>query len=185
MSPYLWLYFCPEFYNHHLQLDKMATHAYTNIIPISDYVALINEVAYWKKQYHDLQTELIISKSAVNACLPVKDQGVVRNLPIQEIVMLEADGNYTIFHLADGHKIISSRTLKVWIDTIHSLSNHFKRVHRSFFINTNHVIAHQSSQRVIQLTGNVEVHIARRNKFNLTTKDAPAKIKLNQSYFNH
>lgn len=161
----------------------MATHAYTNIIPISDYVALINEVAYWKKQYQALQAELLYSKSAVNDCLPVKDQGVVRNLPTQEIVMLEANGNYTIFHLVDGHKIISSKTLKVWIDTIHSLSNHFKRVHRSFFINTHHVIAHQSGQRVIQLTGNVEVQIARRNKFNLYVKDDPAEIKINQPYF--
>jgi DNA-binding LytR/AlgR family response regulator len=145
----------------------MAANAYHNIVPISENVALINEAAYWKKLYLNLKAEVSLQQASTASYITVRDQGVIKKIQIQDIIMLEADSNYSIFHLSDGTKIISSKTLKVWISNISSLSSAFKRIHRGFFINTHHVIAHKSSQRVIVLSGGIEVNIARRNKFNM------------------
>ncbi len=50
-----------------------------------------------------------------------------------EIVRCESDGNYTRFHLADGDKVLASRTLKEF-DTL--LEPHgFMRVHLSHLVN--------------------------------------------------
>jgi DNA-binding LytR/AlgR family response regulator len=145
----------------------MAANAYNNIVAISQHVALINEAAYWKKLYLDLKAEVILKQTSIVSHIALRDQGFIKKIQIQDIIMLEADSNYTIFHLTDGTKIISSKTLKVWISSISCLSNTFKRIHRGFFINTHHVIEHKSSLRVIVLSGGIEVNIARRNKFNL------------------
>ena len=51
----------------------------------------------------------------------------------KEITYLEADINYTIFHMNDGKKIISSFTLKKY-ETDSRLAG-FLRVHKSFLLN--------------------------------------------------
>jgi two-component system LytT family response regulator len=56
---------------------------------------------------------------------------------ISDIVRLEADGNYTHVYMADGSKILASRTLKefeVFIDKYD-----FVRIHRTHVINMNHI----------------------------------------------
>ncbi len=167
MDPFFCVYFCAVNIFINQPDPKMAANAYTNIVAISQHVALINEVAYWKKLYLDLKAEVILQQTATVSHIALRDQGVIKKIQIQDIIMLEADSNYTIFHLTDGTKIISSKTLKVWIAQLTSLSNTFKRIHRGFFINTHHVIEYKSSQRVIVLSGGLEVNIARRNKFNM------------------
>lgn len=59
-------------------------------------------------------------------------------VPIQDIVWLESDSNYTVFHLANVNgtlprKIVASRTLKEFENILTSAQ--FLRVHRSALIN--------------------------------------------------
>lgn len=59
-------------------------------------------------------------------------------VPIQDIVWLESDSNYTVFHLANlngmlPRKIVASRTLKEFESMLTSAQ--FMRVHRSALIN--------------------------------------------------
>lgn len=59
-------------------------------------------------------------------------------VPIQDIVWLESDSNYTIFHLASipgatPRKLVASRTLKEFEHLLTPV--HFLRVHRSALIN--------------------------------------------------
>jgi two-component system, LytTR family, response regulator len=54
-----------------------------------------------------------------------------------KIIFCESDSNYTIFNLADGEKIIVSRTLKDVEETLEGMD--FFRIHASYLINMKHV----------------------------------------------
>ena len=54
-----------------------------------------------------------------------------------EITYLEAAVNYTIFHLNDGKKVVSSFTLKKYEEDIRLTG--FLRVHKSYLLNPEYV----------------------------------------------
>ena len=56
---------------------------------------------------------------------------------IEEIISLEADGNYTLIHVSDGKPILICKTLRDTEELLHRRS--FVRVHRSFTINMAHI----------------------------------------------
>jgi two-component system LytT family response regulator len=73
-------------------------------------------------------------------------------LKIPEIIMCQADGYCTNFHLTGNRKIISSKNLKHFYDL---LSDHnFIRIHHSFIINLDHVTGY-NRQGEILLTENL------------------------------
>lgn len=70
--------------------------------------------------------------------IPIPSLKGVTFVPIQDIVWLESDSNYTVFHLASLHggaprKLVASRTLKEFENML--TPAHFFRVHRSALIN--------------------------------------------------
>ena len=72
-----------------------------------------------------------------NQRLSIKEGNTYLIVPISQIIFISADSNYSILHLSNGRKIMTSKTLKVWEDRI----NHpfFVRCHRSFYINTHFI----------------------------------------------
>ncbi len=56
---------------------------------------------------------------------------------VDEILYCEADNSYTTFYIANGKKIIASKTLKEFETVLQNES--FYRVHNSFLVNLNHV----------------------------------------------
>lgn len=79
-----------------------------------------------------------------------------------EINYLEADINYTIFHLNDGKKIVSSFTLKKYETDIHLAG--FLRVHKSFLLNPNSIINYkqEGKKATIELSNGTKVQVSRR-----------------------
>lgn len=79
-----------------------------------------------------------------------------------EITYLEADINYTIFHLENGKKIVSSSTLKKY-ETDTQLHG-FLRVHKSFLLNPNFIKNFNQIGRkaTIQLTTGKVLEVSRR-----------------------
>jgi two-component system LytT family response regulator len=77
-----------------------------------------------------------------------------------EIVYLEADSNYTIFHLMNAQKFVSSKTMGEFEPL---LTAHFFRIHKSFVINLNHVAEYskKNGNNVIMKEGSI-LPIARR-----------------------
>jgi two-component system, LytTR family, response regulator len=70
--------------------------------------------------------------------IPIPSLKGVTFVPIQDIVWLESDSNYTVFHLSSLHgaaprKLVASRTLKEFENML--TPAHFFRVHRSALIN--------------------------------------------------
>lgn len=56
----------------------------------------------------------------------------VHFIPVDEIEYMEADSNYTIFHLVKGTKIVASKTMS---DFEVQLPEYFFRIHKSFSVN--------------------------------------------------
>jgi two-component system, LytTR family, response regulator len=57
----------------------------------------------------------------------------IRSVAINDIVMLEGDGNYTLLYLRNGKKVLVSKTLKQFEDLLKD--DCFVRVHKSYLIN--------------------------------------------------
>jgi two-component system LytT family response regulator len=81
-----------------------------------------------------------------------------------EIVYLEANVNYTIYHYYNGKKSISTTTLKQHADKENL--RHFLRVHRSFLLNPEYIIGlRKDGKKVsIQMVNGKELSVSRRKK---------------------
>lgn len=79
-----------------------------------------------------------------------------------EITYLEADINYTIFHLKNGTKMVSSFTLKKYETDIQL--NGFLRVHKSFLLNPQFIkhFNQNGKKATIQLTNGKILEVSRR-----------------------
>ncbi|MBA4850566.1 LytTR family DNA-binding domain-containing protein [Emticicia sp. BO119] len=79
-----------------------------------------------------------------------------------EIVYLEAQINYTILHLKNGRKIVSSTTLKY--HQADSCLDGFLRVHRSYLINPDFIknIVRERTKTIAQLLDGRELEVSRR-----------------------
>ena len=56
-----------------------------------------------------------------------------------EIAWLEAESNYTMFHFANGEKLMVSRTIKEYMAILDDKL--FVRTHKSFAVNLRHIIS--------------------------------------------
>jgi two-component system LytT family response regulator len=77
-----------------------------------------------------------------------------------EIIKLEASGNYTLFYLTDGRQILTSKSLFVYDEL---LPFPFIRVHKSCLINIDYVAKRPTPTSLSLLDGS-EIHVARRRK---------------------
>ncbi|AFK03994.1 LytTr DNA-binding region [Emticicia oligotrophica DSM 17448] len=79
-----------------------------------------------------------------------------------EITYLEADVNYTIFHLSNGKKVVSSSTLKKYAEDAHM--SDFLRVHKSFLLNPNYIthFTQEGKTGLIKLSTGKLLRVSRR-----------------------
>ena len=85
-----------------------------------------------------------------------------KRLPVatDEIIKLEASGNYTLFFLTEGRQILTSKSLSVYEEL---LSFPFVRVHKSCLINI-HYVTERTTPTSLSLSDGSEIHVARRRK---------------------
>ncbi len=96
-----------------------------------------------KKAVHTIQAEISLRLNTLlnnlnqtdteNKKIILKTSDNIHLIQINEIVHLESDHNYTVFHILDGKQIVVSRTLKEYEDML--LGYNFFRVHKSHLIN--------------------------------------------------
>ncbi|MEP7127839.1 MAG: LytTR family DNA-binding domain-containing protein [Chitinophagales bacterium] len=80
-------------------------------------------------------------------------------LPIHDIIRLEADGSYTLFHLRENKKLLASRTLKDFADLLDE--QRFIRVHKSHLVNRRYVRRILNTHHLL-MEDNTEVEVSRR-----------------------
>lgn len=79
-----------------------------------------------------------------------------------EIQYLEAAENYTIFHKANGSKLLLAYTLKHF-EKKYDLEKSFSRIHRKFLVNRDFVVSYCDSE--VTLANGQKLPISRRKSF--------------------
>jgi two-component system LytT family response regulator len=89
--------------------------------------------------------------------------------PIQNIIRLESESNYTIFHLANKQKLVASRTLKDFESLLEP--NGFVRIHRSSMVNLAHLQEYfRGEGGSVLMSDGSEVEVSRREKPSLMAR---------------
>ena len=93
--------------------------------------------------------------------LAISDSKITRYVPIEEIIRLEADGNYTYIHKTGSKSFYSAKTLKEYDDLL--MGGRFMRVHRSHLINIDHIVSYDK-QGLISMSDGSLVEVSRRKR---------------------
>jgi two-component system LytT family response regulator len=142
----------------------MIANIYPNIKPISDYAAIMAEIEHWKEKFYDLQAQISEIRQTGTDTIIIKEGGIARYIRLADIIMMEAESNYTTIHFVDGQRILTSKTLKYWIEKIGDETG-FIRPHRSFLVNKTHIVSYQKSAKSLLLTHGRKALVARSYKF--------------------
>ena len=109
--------------------------------------------------------ENIQSKSSHVTRITVAEQFGFRIVNTDEIIYLEADSNYTTLYLADGKRIIATRTLGEFEKI---LDDRFFRTHKSVIININFLLGYSSYQgSTVEMKNGANLIISRRKVLEL------------------
>jgi DNA-binding LytR/AlgR family response regulator len=96
-------------------------------------------------------------------------------IPVENIIMLEGQSNYSVFHLKYGKKRIYAHTIRYYEDQL--LDQQFIRVHSGFLINPSFVVEYNRVDGKLMMENNLEASISRRKRKNL--KEFSSKCILN------
>jgi two-component system, LytTR family, response regulator len=100
---------------------------------------------------------------SINQWLFLPDHQDKVRLLIKDIVFLEGVRNYTLFHLRDGRRVISTRTLKKYEEEL--AVNGFHRIHKSYVINMHHLTLYDNENAsYVVLRNDIKVMVARRKR---------------------
>ena len=93
--------------------------------------------------------------------LAIPDSKVTRYIPIEEIIRLEADGNYTFIYKTGEKSFYSAKTLKEYDEILPG--SKFLRVHRSHLVNIDHIVSYDKQGSISMSDGSV-VEVSRRKR---------------------
>lgn len=78
---------------------------------------------------------------------------------IYDIIYLESDGHYTIFHFSNGTKSVLSKTMKYYEGII---GKNFIRVHRTYLVNLDYIKEYNFDELRIKLLSGKLIDVSRR-----------------------
>ncbi|PWJ60640.1 LytTr DNA-binding domain-containing protein [Dyadobacter jejuensis] len=91
--------------------------------------------------------------------IAVQTMGHTSYIPVDVIVFLQGEGNYSYIYTSCGKRYLVSKTLKSLSE---SLTSNFIRVHKSYLVNAKYVVDRTDDDRILKLAGGREVVVARR-----------------------
>jgi two-component system LytT family response regulator len=122
-------------------------------------------------EYHFLAINPILITSMQNEPQYSANQYILVNqkqktlIPVENIIMLESQSNYSVFHLKYGKKRIYAHTIRYFEDQL--LDKKFIRVHSGFLINPVFVVEYNREDGKLMIENNLEATISRRKRKNL------------------
>lgn len=160
--------FITAFSQYSLQaLNKSASYYILKPIDIQELILAVNKVAENVEKNEELNRNKILLENL--KLKPEKQQLILPTLQgfdvvkTEDIVRLQADGNFTQVYLTDHSKKMVCRFLKYFDDL---LENPFVRVHRSHIINTNFVKSyHKSGTATLSDDTEIEVSSSFKDQF--------------------
>lgn len=96
-------------------------------------------------------------------------------IELTEIIYLEADSNYCIFHLISGERVVASKPLKEYEEIL--TSNNFIRIHKSNIINTLYLKEYKNTNGLqVKLVNDITIQVSRRRISEFLEKVKKGKI---------
>lgn len=89
----------------------------------------------------------------------------IYRVELDDILYYEAKKNYTIFHIASGEPIITSRTIKDYDDML--LEGNFMRLHQSYTINLKYMRRYFKDSCEVEMMNGVMIPVSFRRKEDL------------------
>ncbi len=114
-----------------------------------------------KKEPVEGKLENLSSVFTNNHRIVVKDNGMIKIIPVQKVIYLEAADDYVKIHTADG-KYLKNKTMSFFENSLKSF--HFARVHRSFIINTqfiNRIDPYEKEGHLALLTNGAKIPVSK------------------------
>jgi two-component system, LytTR family, response regulator len=100
--------------------------------------------------YKALKDNLNSNFEANDKCIVVNLTGVTRFIKVKDIIMISAEGSYCNLHLINKEKILASKNLKHFEDSLAGIPNFF-RCHKSNLINLKYVLEFNRGEGEIHL----------------------------------
>jgi two-component system LytT family response regulator len=97
-----------------------------------------------------------------NRKIVLKTLDRIYSVDMNDIIRFESDGGYTKTYLADGKRIMVSRTLKEFDEMLSDIG--FVRVHHSHLININHLFCYEKAEGHIVMKDDSIVPVSNRKK---------------------
>ncbi|GAA4936116.1 LytTR family DNA-binding domain-containing protein [Algibacter agarivorans] len=132
-------------------------------IKINELVKVVDKaISQIKKEATNLDSHKLSS----NNIIAIPSASKVELVPVQNIVYLEADGRYTIFHLSNGSNRVSSRNLGEYEKMLNK--SVFFRIHHRYIVNLNMVNnINKTAGNYCELLNNKALPIAKRRQESL------------------
>ncbi|HEX7411686.1 MAG TPA: LytTR family DNA-binding domain-containing protein [Bacteroidales bacterium] len=123
--------------------------------------SLNNPVAVEQNQRlmeHFLQT---VNKKILPKKIALPQLGGISFIEVDDIVSLQADGNYTIIHLNSMQKLVITKTLKDFEELLDQTQ--FARIHKSYIVNLKYIKEYSTTDGgVVKMTDGNQWSISRR-----------------------
>lgn len=128
---------------------------------------LLFEFNQLKDKYQDYSKTLITLSENLNdkdkeiKKITIPNASGFKIIHLRDIVYLEADSNYCIFHLVNQEKIIASKPLKDYEEVL--TENQFIRVHKSHIINMDYLKEYKNTNGLqVKLIQDITIQVSRR-----------------------
>jgi len=122
-----------------------------------------------KKSLPNNLEEIILNVINKNKKISVPAQDGIIMIDIADIIRLEAESNYTHFHLKEKKKITASKTLKFFEEQL--IKNNFCRVHSAHLVNLAEVEKYiKGDGGILILKDSTNIPVSRANKNELIEK---------------
>jgi two-component system, LytTR family, response regulator len=122
-----------------------------------------NNLAIEQSQQLLKQLLLTANYNSLPTKIALPQLGGIKYVDVDDIVSLEADGNYTILHKTDMQKIVVSKSLKEFDDLLNP--SVFVRIHKSYIINLHYVKEyHTTDGGIVKMTDGNEWSLSRRQQ---------------------
>jgi len=148
-------------------LNQHVAYYLTKPISIDELIKAVDYVTKIKEKETQLnQTVLKPKLNKISGKITIPTQQGFEIIAMQDILYLKADDNYTEIFLMDNSKKLVSKTLKHFENLLNE--NGFARIHKSFLVNTNFIVAYNKGKGgSIQLINGKELQVSASKKGNL------------------
>src|SRR5690606_24908567 len=161
--------FVTAFDNYAIQaLNQSAAYYLLKPVNIDELVKAVDKIRQEKsKDTYTAHARLLLenirtgSQQPQKIMLPTLEGFEIVSIP--NILYCEAVDNFTRFHFDDGKPLLICRTLKYFEDILKN--HHFLRIHRSYLINTRHIIRYSKGKGgYVTMKNNTELEVSSSRK---------------------